>query len=159
MKKTSNEKTSEVLSFVRMAENHLEAVFNLAQKSNLSFWSLEDYRSEILRSDSVCLIVKSKEKIIGFLVARLIRQNKYAELYNIAVDKDFRRNKIGARLLEKLVKCCKDNDLQNILLEVRESNTAAIKLYSKLSFTILGINKNFYNAPTENGLTMIKNLF
>ncbi|MBQ5323960.1 MAG: hypothetical protein J6J58_00770, partial [Oscillospiraceae bacterium] len=38
------------------------------------------------------------------------------------------------------------------VLEVRESNNPAIKLYEKLGFEFLGARKNFYSNPKENAL-------
>jgi len=41
-------------------------------------------------------------------------------------------------------------------LEVRASNSAAIKLYDLLGFKKAGIRKNFYSAPKEDALIMTK---
>ena len=38
------------------------------------------------------------------------------------------------------------------ILEVRESNTGAVKLYEKLGFVLIGSRKNFYSGPRENAL-------
>ena len=38
------------------------------------------------------------------------------------------------------------------VLEVRESNTPAIKLYENLDFVLLGRRKNFYSNPAEAAL-------
>lgn len=145
-----------------MTENHLENVFNLARGSKLSFWSYDDFKSEIGRDDSICLVAESHQrevvKVAAFLTARLIMEEGCAELYNIAVQDTFKRKEIGKRLLEYLIKSCVVSNLNYILLDVRESNRPAIALYAKLGFRVLAIRKNFYNLPAENSLTMIRQL-
>ena len=46
-------------------------------------------------------------------------------------------------------------NLNSITLEVRESNTPAIKLYEKFDFKNLGVRKNYYKN-NENAIIMTK---
>ena len=48
------------------------------------------------------------------------------------------------------------NSLCFITLEVRESNAAAISLYSNFGFIKAGERKNYYSDPTENAVIMTK---
>jgi ribosomal-protein-alanine N-acetyltransferase len=41
-----------------------------------------------------------------------------------------------------------------IVLEVRASNEAAIRLYSARGFEKIGVRRNFYNNPREDALIM-----
>ena len=45
-----------------------------------------------------------------------------------------------------------------VWLEVRESNTAARRLYEKASFAPVGIREKYYSAPVENAVMMKKEL-
>ena len=71
-----------------------------------------------------------------------------AELVFVVTDTAHKRKGYGESLLAESIKqlglpC---------VLEVRESNTPAIKLYEKLGFEFLGARKNFYSNPKENAL-------
>lgn len=77
---------------------------------------------------------------------------------NIGVLPDFRRSGVGAALLSELCLYCKNNSITLLTLEVRESNTPAIGLYEKLGFEKVGIRKNYYKKPTENGLLYNKEI-
>ena len=77
-----------------------------------------------------------------------------AQITNIAVLPEYRRQKIASRLAEKMISLCGEDE--QIVLEVRESNIAAIALYEKLGFVKAGIRKRFYRNPDENGITMIR---
>ena len=58
--------------------------------------------------------------------------------------------------LESLV--LKARDLEQIALEVRASNEAAIALYKSLGFFEAGRRKHFYKNPAEDALVMLKPL-
>lgn len=77
------------------------------------------------------------------------------QITNIATHPDFRRMGYGKAVCEALIKYAKNNRLDSISLEVRESNKAAIQLYSSLGFKVEGKRKDFYKKPTEAALVMI----
>ena len=77
------------------------------------------------------------------------------QITNIATHPDFRRMGYGRAVVESLIKYAKNNRLESISLEVRESNKAAIALYSDLGFKVEGKRKDFYTKPTEAALVMV----
>lgn len=78
------------------------------------------------------------------------------QITNIAVHPDFRHKKIATNLLNSLYSVCKKNNLSSVLLEVREKNIGAIKLYEKEGFQTVGLRKNYYKNPDDNALLMTK---
>lgn len=79
---------------------------------------------------------------------------------NIAVSPDFRRNKIGEKLLKSIIGDCYKNKAKYITLEVRVSNIPAISLYEKFGFKSLGVRKGYYQNNNEDALIMwTENIF
>ena len=76
------------------------------------------------------------------------------QITNIATHPDYRRQGYGAAVVEAIKKHAKNNRLDVITLEVRESNTAAIRLYTEHGFKVDGKRKDFYTKPTENAVLM-----
>lgn len=162
----SSEDLDNKLKIRRMIEDDLPSVKYLELVCGLSFWSIEDYRSLLNNKDYIPFVAQLSDKIIGFIVARLITicdnglsfneyENTYEiEVYNIAIDEKFRKNGIGRKLLD----CCSDTEnLQGKViyqLDVRKSNEAAIGFYKKQGFVIKGIRRKFYNNPCEDALFM-----
>ena len=154
-------------------------VKNLEEECGLASWSVEDYAQEIMRNDSVFLIAEDYKKSIGFIVTRLIMNQKCiylnsrdttsenfnitpeikyeAEIYNLAVLKKHRRKNCATQLIETLVSSIGSN-LSKIYLEVRASNLSAIGFYQKNGFSETGRRKNFYRQPTEDAILMCRNL-
>ncbi|MBQ9750879.1 MAG: ribosomal protein S18-alanine N-acetyltransferase [Clostridia bacterium] len=77
------------------------------------------------------------------------------QITNIATHPDHRRQGYGKAVVEALIRYAKNNHLESISLEVRESNKAAIELYSALGFKVEGKRKDFYTKPTEAALVMV----
>lgn len=156
------------IEITRMDEESILEVKEIELKCGLSPWSLEDYKKEISRDDSVCLIAKNNLKVIGFIIARLIMQeiseaaqNKNAngslneaEIYNLAVLDVNRQEGIGQILLNQFLVKAKEFRISCVWLEVRESNVPAINFYKKNNFQKIQVRKNFYRFPEENGWVM-----
>ncbi len=165
-----------------MSEADLEEVKQIEKESDISIWSLLDYKSEIKRKDGLALVAKEDSKIIGFIIARLIRfrnptiksfdqvparkkllgslpileTETEIEIYNIAVKHIYQNQGVGQRLLNRLIDDTATFQSRSIWLEVRESNKNAIKFYKKNKFTEINKRKDFYNNPIEDGIVMKK---
>jgi len=78
-----------------------------------------------------------------------------AQLGNLAVAEDRRRRGLGRRLVRRAMETVRGSDGPGYLvLEVRESNEPAIRLYRGLGFRLLGRRKSYYRSPPEDALVM-----
>lgn len=93
---------------------------------------------------------------VGFISS--IRSGpKTARVLVIAVLEGFRGQGIGSSLLDAFTKECALNGLSNIELEVRQSNKAAIRFYTKHGYEATGVLRGFYKDG-EDGYRMWKTL-
>ena len=75
-----------------------------------------------------------------------------ANVCNIAVSPDVRRNGVGRALTTALINECKDRGVSVLMLEVRAGNDGAIQMYKSLGFEKVGLRRGFYSRPREDGL-------
>ena len=80
------------------------------------------------------------------------------QITNVATHPDFRRMGLGTRLLEALLTEARKRSIVTVTLEVRESNAAAISLYEKHGFAVVGRRNYFYKNPREHALVMLRHL-
>jgi ribosomal-protein-alanine N-acetyltransferase len=73
----------------------------------------------------------------------------------IAVKRENRRQGIAEKLLGFTARKAIEENLSYIILEVRESNDSAIKLYEKLGFKIVGRRKGYYQDTGEDANLMM----
>lgn len=95
-------------------------------------------------------IVYEENGIKGIMVYDLIYDR--IEIEYIIVESSERRQGIATKMVEYIEK--KYKYIQNITLEVRESNIVAIKFYESIGFRRVSIRKNYYG--NENGILMMK---
>ncbi len=77
-------------------------------------------------------------------------------LENMAVATPWQRQGIGRRLLAAGLLWCRAQAAARVFLEVRESNRAAIALYERAGFSVVGNRPGYYREPLEDGLQMRK---
>lgn len=114
-------------------------------------------RAAILQSrnnGTAFIVFEENGKVLGYAGLQMVLDEGYVT--NIAVTKSARERGIGKSLVGALISLAKDKGLAFISLEVRESNTPAISLYTKCGFKDFGKRKNFYQNPTEDAVIMTK---
>ena len=85
--------------------------------------------------------------VSGFIIAQ--RVLNIFEIYSLFVAPDSRRLGIAMTLLNDLIKMCKKQRIEKILLEVMEINKAAKNLYLKNDFEIYAERKNYYKIDNK----------
>ncbi|MFT5162911.1 MAG: ribosomal-protein-alanine N-acetyltransferase [Alteromonadaceae bacterium] len=91
--------------------------------------------------------VDGKAQVIGFYIAELVLDEM--TLQNICISPQRQGKGYGKQLMTHFVQIAKSEKVTQLWLEVRESNTAAIKLYDQFDFAEAGKRKDYY--PGENG--------
>ena len=111
-------------------------------------WSYEQLLEEWTFNFSKIIISEQNDEITGFVAVHTTEDGIH--INEIAIKRAFNRNGIASALIEKTILYSP----KRITLEVRESNRAAISLYEKYDFKIVGKRIDFYNKPRETALVM-----
>ena len=119
-------------------------------------WSQKIYETTLANKDTLYLLAEEDTPDGKVLVGMCGLQNILgeADISNVAVKKEFRRQGIAEKLLGQLLEEGRKSGIYAFTLEVRSSNEAAIKLYEKFGFVTEGIRKRFYEKPVEDALIM-----
>ena len=124
----------------------------IARIEALSFpapWTEEMVRSEIREPIARFFVALDGDAIIGYYGFLHILDELH--ILNVAVDPNYRRRKVGTRLIEHLLEQARVLSARALTLEVRESNLPAISLYEKHGFRSVGIRPHYY-TDKENAL-------
>lgn len=142
--------------FRQMQDKDLQEVIQLEQQISSAPWSEKSFRNAMLSPDNCYLVAACGDKIVGY--CGFWCSCDCADLCNLAVAKEFRKQHLGRELLCRGLTLLKEKGIERVLLEVRQSNEAAIGLYTKIGFEKIGVRPNYYSLPVEDGILMEKGI-
>jgi len=152
-----SEVMSQTLTFRFMEERDLDAIVELENRCFTVPWSRDAFYNELNQNKFACYIVLEQEdQIIGYCGAWLVIDE--AHITNIAILPEFRGQKLGEALLNKMIERSREKGIERMTLEVRESNTVAQSLYKKLGFQNGAVRKNYYSDNQEDAIVMWVNI-
>jgi len=97
-------------------------------------------------------VCESGGEVVAVLQSRQIDHE--LEILDIAVDSRHRRKGLATLLLQSVLHVAEKAGAQEIFLEVRESNAAALALYRKFGFVATGRRPNYYRDSNEAALLL-----
>jgi ribosomal-protein-alanine N-acetyltransferase len=107
-------------------------------------WSDGIFR-DCLRVGYVCRVVSVGRQVSGYGVMSVGAGE--AHILNLCVAEAFRCRGAGRKLLMCLLERAHAAGMTEAFLEVRPSNTTAIRLYQSLGFEQVGTRRGYYQAP------------
>ena len=140
----------------RLGLADLREIEEIEQRSYATPWSRSMFAGELAKPSSICLGAFAADDEEGRLCGYLI-VSRYVDAWhvmNIAVAPEYRRRGIARALLERLFEITEADPRRGYTLEVRVSNTAAIRLYERLGFQTRGIRRGYYTDNREDALIM-----
>lgn len=138
--------------FRAMTNDDAEAVAALEEKIFAMPWSREDFWREMRNELAEYVVGILDGKVIAYAGAWVSFDQ--AEVMHVAVDENFRGQGVGTLLFGALIQAVKVRGAKSITLEVRPSNTAAIKLYENFGLKSVGRRKGYYLDNGEDALIM-----
>jgi ribosomal-protein-alanine N-acetyltransferase len=111
-----------------------------------------DFRAELARSYAVLRVARSGGAVCGFLLAWHAADELH--LTDLGVTATARRRGIARALVCELLREGAHSWARVILLEVRESNAAALALYRSLEFRELDRRAHYYSDTGEDAVVM-----
>ena len=105
-------------------------------------WSTIDIARLLAMPGAFCVIAQQKGEAVGFLLLRIAGDE--AEIISIGTRPDSRRQGIGEKLIDAAVELLGTQKTTRLLIEVADSNDAALALYRKFGFATVGRRRDYY---------------
>lgn len=132
--------------FSPLTPENSEPYFNLHKLGQYSPWSRKIFE-DCLTKPYFAYSLDLDHKPLGYYIGMTVLDE--VTLMDIVVSAKHQGNGLGKSLLQHFMAQCKQDNIQQIWLEVRESNTPAIKLYDNAGFIVVEQRVNYY--PSEKG--------
>ena len=135
-----------------MGIKDLDRVCELEERSFSMPWKREDFEDLIARDDATYVVLTVDDIVMG--TAGYTYNGFEGYINNVVIDEAVRGQGLSKILLEACLNEGRKNGVHEFTLEVRVSNTPAIRLYEGFGFKSEGVRKNFYERPTEDAYVM-----
>ena len=138
---------------LRRLETHdLAVVEEIEREAYPTPWSRSMFDAELRKPSSLALGAFTEGALVGY--AFISRYVDAWHVMNVAVADAYRRRGIASALLERLFDVTATDPRRGYTLEVRVSNTGAIRLYEQLGFEARGLRRGYYTDNREDALIM-----
>lgn len=140
------------MDYIVMSECHVAQVAQLEKQCFSMPWSENAIAGELTNPLSLWMVAVENGRVAGYVGSQSVMGE--ADMMNLAVHPEYRRQGVGSTLVQRLVAMLSDNKVGSLTLEVRASNEGAIALYSGLGFMQVGRRPNYYTNPREDALIL-----
>jgi len=100
------------------------------------------------------LVAQEKNYVVGYILFWIIEEDK-GHIISLAVDQNYKRQKIGSKLMSTAMATFNNFNIYKISLEVKAQNNEAVEFYKSLGFKVIGEVQNYY----EDGSNAFKLVF
>ena len=126
-----------------MRLDDLETVAHVEAEAYEFPWTPGIFR-DCLRAGYECWVLAQADAQIGYAVLSVAAGE--AHLLNVCVARGHEGHGHGTRLVRRMIDLARWHHADRMFLEVRPSNTRAIKLYDHIGFNEIGRRPNYYPA-------------
>ena len=140
------------IAIAKMQDKDIPEVANIEARVFSMPWSEQGF-ADALKQDTIFVTAKRKERVLGY--CGMYCSFEEGEITNVAVLPEAQNQGIGKKIISGLLRAALEKNISRIVLEVRVSNTPAIRLYEGFGFQKAGIRKGFYEKPREDAAIMI----
>jgi len=108
--------------------------------------------------NTIALVAKVNSDVAGFIVTHVEIENDtlYGHIITVNVAPTYRRKGIASKMLQETEAILKGKGITECHLEVREDNSAALKLYQNSGYQKIGRLEKYYSD--KHGLHLKKSL-
>lgn len=138
------------ISIQKMNICDIDIVKDIEKRQNINILPYSCIKDDLENECYKYFVAKLDNKIVGYIGVKCIFDS--ADLLSIVTDSNFKRCHIATTMLEYVIDYLLNNNVKELLLEVRKSNIPAISLYEKFHFEKISIRKDYYQNPTEDAI-------
>lgn len=140
----------------KMTIQDVPAVHAIEMAVAIGPWS-EKLFADCIRVGYECWVLVDDKQVMGYGILNYAANE--AHILQFAIHPEHHRQGLGQKLLTYMLQMAMVHGSDEVFLEVRQSNIAAIGLYKKNNFVEVGVRKGYYpvaieGAPKEDAITM-----
>jgi ribosomal-protein-alanine N-acetyltransferase len=130
--------------YVPMSDSDLDAVVAVEKEIYPFPWTRGNFADALQAGYSAWVLRDAGAYVAAYSVMMIALDE--AHLLNLSVARSTQRTGLGWRTLDWMADVARGHGAQTMLLEVRPSNDAALRLYQRYGFERIGVRRGYYPA-------------
>jgi len=150
---------SQPLFLEAASEQDLGALLDLERESYTHPWTPSHFRGALAAEGALFTVLRGpfqpsdpRRGIVAYGVSQIVVDELH--VHNLVVRREARSQGLGRRLLGILLGLAAGRGARVALLEVRQSNWAALQLYRAAGFEAVGLRRDYYERPREDAVLL-----
>ena len=135
-----------MLSIKQIYKQDIDLCYEL-DSNTISLWSKNQWASEFKKEGINVFGLSFTNLVVGICVIHVVLDE--AQINYFVVDQKFRKRGFGSCLMNYLIKRCKKQNINKLVLEVSQKNFVAKNFYSSFDFTTVGVRRNYYKDGSD----------
>ena len=128
----------------RLIERALVPPFRSADYG-MSPQDCQELTARLHEGDGLYLVAEEAGKLVALFDIERERWRNTAKLWNIGIDRAYRRTGLGRELMKRAIAWARDEGLRGIVLETQTNNMPACRFYQAMGFQLCGLDDHFYS--------------
>lgn len=133
----------------------IPAIFDIETDCFKDPWSMAAVAQELSAPHAGGMTARcaATHRIAAYIFFRRVLDEMH--ILKVATARPWQRRHGACLLVDEVIRRAREMGLRQVFLEVRASNTAAIKLYEKTGFTVAGRRPGYYYDDNDDAIMMI----
>lgn len=110
-------------------------------------WTRGNFQDSLAAGHSSWVLRGPRRELISYSIVMIALDE--AHLLNLSVARQYQRRGHGWRTMEWMAQRARDYGARSMLLEVRPSNPAALRLYGRYGFQHIGTRREYYPGQSS----------
>lgn len=131
------------ISFRAVVIEDIDTLIAIERSAYDNPWTYGNFKDSIENPNTLASVIILDNKIIGYFVATVAFDA--SDLLNICIHPLQQRRGLGQQLFQNFAKQVKNQGVDQVFIEVKESNKSALVFYQRLGFEEIDQRKKYYS--------------
>ncbi len=130
----------------RLVEQTLPVPFDNESGYDFDHYAQAEIQARLATPDLTYQRVAEEDgRLLGLLDVGVQNWNNTVFVWNLMIDKDYRRQGLGRRLWHRALEYARDMDVRAIMVETQNTNVGACRFYAEMGCRLVGLNEAYYS--------------
>ena len=130
-----------MINIRKINSNNSKSCYELDLKT-IHHWNQKQWQNELEKDYVNAIAIYLDNSIVGVSVFHKIYDE--LEIRYLSVHPSYKRRGLGKKLINNIIKECKNEKIKRIFLEVSSKNKQALSFYEYFGFKTINIRKKYY---------------